>query len=88
MERLTKRLSNGDVVAWHPLKYYDYNDFKKVLERLAYYEDMEEEGRMMFDDEVILTLAKQEAMHAEQRLELLKVIQKLSEKIERYENGI
>lgn len=39
MERLTRRLSNGDVVAWNPLEYYNYNDFKKVLERLAAYED-------------------------------------------------
>lgn len=39
MERLTRRLSNGDVVAWNPLEYYNYNDFKKVLERLAEYED-------------------------------------------------
>ena len=46
MERLTKRQSDGTVIAWHPLKYYNYNDFKKVLERLAYYEDLEEEGRL------------------------------------------
>lgn len=39
MERLTRRLSNGDVIAWNPLEYYNYNDFKKVLERLAAYED-------------------------------------------------
>ena len=39
MERLTRRLSNGDVVSWNPLEYYNYNDFKKVLERLADYED-------------------------------------------------
>lgn len=47
MERLTKRLSNGDVIAWHPLKYYNYNDFKKVLERLAYYEDLQEQGKLI-----------------------------------------
>lgn len=46
MERLTKRLNDGTVIAWHPLQYYNYNDFKKVLERLAYYEDLEEEGRL------------------------------------------
>ena len=40
MERLTKRLSNGDVVAWNQLEYYNYNDFKKVLELLAEYEDI------------------------------------------------
>lgn len=40
MERLTRRLSNGDVVAWNPLEYYNYNDFKKVLELLAEYEDI------------------------------------------------
>ena len=40
MERLTRRLSYGDVVAWNPLKYYNYNDFKKVLELLAEYEDI------------------------------------------------
>ena len=40
MERLTKRLSNGDVIAWNSLEYYNYNDFKKVLERLAEYEDI------------------------------------------------
>lgn len=47
MERLTKRLSNGDVIAWHPLKYYSYNDFKRVLERLAYYEDLQEQGKLI-----------------------------------------
>ena len=88
MERLTKRLSNGDVIAWNPLEYYNYNDFKKVLERLAYYEDMEEEGRMMFDDEVILTLSKQSALHEEQRLELLKVIKKLSDKQEKIKKDL
>lgn len=41
MNRLTRRLSNGDVVAWHSLEYYNYNDFKKVLERLADYEDID-----------------------------------------------
>lgn len=47
MDRLTMRMSNGQVVCTHPLRYYTYDDFVKVLERLATYEDAEEKRRLV-----------------------------------------
>lgn len=45
MERLTKRTDNGDAWYNHRPDKTVYND--DLLQRLAYYEDMEEQGRLV-----------------------------------------
>lgn len=39
MERLTTRNRDGTVGVGHPLKYYNYEDIKNILNKLAAYED-------------------------------------------------
>ena len=46
MERLTKRNSDG-TVGISELKYYNYNNFQKMSQKLAEYEDLEEQGRLV-----------------------------------------
>lgn len=46
MERLTKRNSDG-TVGISELKYYNYNNFQKMSQKLAEYEDLEEQGRLI-----------------------------------------
>ena len=46
MERLTKRNSVGTVGA-NELRYYNYNDFQKIVQKLAEYEDLEEQGLLL-----------------------------------------
>lgn len=45
-ERLTKRNSDGSV-GISALRYYNYDDFQKMAQKLAYYEDLEEQGRLL-----------------------------------------
>ena len=45
MERLTKR--NSDGIVGTELKYYNYNTFQKMARKLAEYEDLEEQGRLV-----------------------------------------
>ena len=45
MERLTKR--NSDGIVGTELKYYNYNNFQKMARKLADYEDLEEQGRLV-----------------------------------------
>ena len=45
MERLTKR--NSDGIVGTELKYYNYNNFQKMARKLAEYEDLEEQGRLI-----------------------------------------
>ena len=45
MERLTKR--NSDGIVGTELKYYNYNNFQKMARKLAEYEDLEEQGRLV-----------------------------------------
>lgn len=45
-ERLTKRNSDGSV-GINDLRYYNYDDFQKMSKKLAHYEDLEEQGRLV-----------------------------------------
>ena len=45
-ERLTQRKSDGSV-GISECRYYNYNDFQKIARKLAYYEDLEEQGRLI-----------------------------------------
>jgi len=45
-ERLTKRNSDGSV-GINDLRYYNYDDFQKMAKKLAHYEDLEEQGRLL-----------------------------------------
>ena len=45
MERLIKR--NSDGIVGTELKYYNYNNFQKMARKLAEYEDLEEQGRLI-----------------------------------------
>lgn len=47
MERLTRRTANGDLYTGSLLKYYNYQDWQTALHRLAHYEDLEEQGRLV-----------------------------------------
>lgn len=46
MDRLTTRNKDGKIGIGHPLRYYNYQDIRDVLVRLAAYEDAEEQGRL------------------------------------------
>ena len=46
MERLTKRNSVGTVGA-NELRYYNYNNFQKIVQKLSEYEDLEEQGLLL-----------------------------------------
>lgn len=45
-ERLTKREYDGSV-GIIALRYYNYDDFQKMAKKLAHYEDLEEQGRLV-----------------------------------------
>lgn len=45
-ERLTKREHDGSV-GISALRYYNYDDFQKMAKKLAHYEDLEEQGRLV-----------------------------------------
>ena len=45
-ERLTKREYDGSV-GISALRYYNYDDFQKMAKKLAHYEDLEEQGRLV-----------------------------------------
>ena len=45
-ERLTKREYDGSV-GISALRYYNYDDFQKMAKKLAHYEDLEEQSRLM-----------------------------------------
>lgn len=45
-ERLTQRNSDGSV-GISECRYYNYNDFQKIAGKLAYYEDLEEQGKLI-----------------------------------------
>lgn len=45
-ERLTERNSDGSV-GISDCRYYNYNDFQKIARKLADYEDLEEQGRLI-----------------------------------------
>ena len=46
MGRLTKRNSDGSV-GINEFRYYNYDDFQKLAQKLAHYEDLEEAGRLI-----------------------------------------
>ena len=46
MERLTKRNSYG-TAGISELRYYNYDDFQKMTQKLAEYEDLEEQGLLL-----------------------------------------
>lgn len=46
MERLTKRNSDGMIEA-NKLKYYNYNNFQKMAQKLAEYKNLEEQGLLL-----------------------------------------
>ena len=46
MERLTKRNSDG-TVGISELRYYNYNNFQKMAQKLAEYENLEEQGLLL-----------------------------------------
>lgn len=46
MGRLTKRNSDGSV-GINDIRYYNYNDFQKIAQKLCHYEDLEEQGRLV-----------------------------------------
>ena len=46
MERLTKRNSDG-TVGINELRYYNYDDFQKIVQKLAEYEDLDEQGLLL-----------------------------------------
>ena len=46
MERLTKRNADGSV-GISELRYYNYDDFQKIVKKLAEYEDLEEQGLLL-----------------------------------------
>ena len=46
MERLTQRNSDG-TIGISELRYYNYNDFQKMAQKLAEYEDLEEQGLLL-----------------------------------------
>ena len=46
MERLTKRNLDG-TIGVNELRYYNYNDFQKIIQKLAQYEDLEEQDRLI-----------------------------------------
>ena len=51
----------------------------EVVERLAYYEDMKEQGRLViYDEETMLAMARANAKAEEDRLELLRIINRLA----------
>ena len=45
-ERLTKREYDGSV-GISALRYYNYDDFQKMAKKLAYFEDLQEQGRLV-----------------------------------------
>jgi len=47
MERVTKRTIKGELYTDSLLKYYNYSDYQAVLRRLAHYEDLDEQGRLV-----------------------------------------
>lgn len=46
MDRLTKRNSDG-TVGISALKYYNYNNFQKMAQKIAEYKDLEEQGLLL-----------------------------------------
>lgn len=46
MGRLTKRNKDGSV-GINEFRYYNYDDFQKMAQKLAHYEDLEEAGRLI-----------------------------------------
>ena len=46
-ERLTERDCNGVVGFKGLMRYYNFNDFQKMAKKLLYYEDLEEQGRLV-----------------------------------------
>lgn len=46
-ERLTERDCNGIVGFKGLMRYYNFNDFQKMAKKLLYYEDLEEQGRLV-----------------------------------------
>lgn len=46
MDRLTKRNTDG-TVGISELRYYNYDDFQKMAQKLAEYEDLEEQGLLL-----------------------------------------
>lgn len=46
-ERLTERDCNGVVGFKGLMRYYNFNDFQKMAKKLLYYEDLEEQGRLL-----------------------------------------
>ena len=54
MERLTKRNSDGSV-GIAECRYYNYEDFQKLAQKLADYEDKQEQGLLLFNPEELKT---------------------------------
>lgn len=59
MGRLTKRNHDGSV-GISELRHYNYDDFQKLAQKLAHYEDLEERIEKLFDGKISLNEAVEE----------------------------
>ena len=76
--RFTNRYSNGKAFIMN-CALQSTNGIEDAIERLAYYEDMEEQGRLViYDEEAILAMVKANAKEEEDKLELLRIIDRLA----------
>ena len=78
MSRLTIRYNNGNVGVKSPLRYYNYQDIKEILEKLAHYEDLEEQLEELFGgklplDKVVETL-KRTVQNGEENLDYARIL--------------
>ena len=76
--RFTNRYSNGKPFIMN-CALQSTNGIEDAIEKLAYYEDMEEQGRLViYDEETVLAMVKANAKVEEDKLELLRIIDRLA----------
>lgn len=76
--RLTSRYSNGKAFIMNCVL-QSTKEIEDVIEKLAYYEDLEEQGKLViYDEETMLAMVKANAKIEEDKLELLRIINGLA----------
>lgn len=78
MSRLTIRYNNGNIGVKSPLRYYNYQDIKEVLEKLSHYEDLEEQleklygGRLSLDN--VIDNLNRIVQNGEEKLDFARIL--------------
>lgn len=68
---------------------FDCKVLMQAIDRLAYYENMEEQGRLViYEEEVALALMRANVEQEKNKLALLRIIKELSDKLENALHGI